>query len=107
VGKMKQSALGACLFTFLFVIIGGGLHLNPVGAFLPALSGTPLLIHVFSRWLHSQAGGLDLLARNDTRPLARAPSRREEESHLLRGPNDEAESVAGPGISESLGPVRG
>jgi hypothetical protein len=97
VGKMKQYALGACLFTFLFVIIGRGVHLNPEGAFLAAVSGTPLVIHIFNRWLDSQAGGPDLLARNDTRPLARrAPSRGEEEPHMLRGPNDEAESTMSP-----------
>ena len=36
-----------CLFVFLFVIIGGGLHLVPGGAFLAALTGTPLAIFAF------------------------------------------------------------
>lgn len=53
-GKMQQYALGACLFTFLFVVVGGALHLNTGGAFLAALSGTPLMIHIFSRWLENQ-----------------------------------------------------
>jgi hypothetical protein len=35
------------VFVFLFVIIGGGLHLTPGGAFLAALSGTPLLVFAF------------------------------------------------------------
>jgi len=47
--KIKQGALIACLFLFLFVVIGGGLHLNPSGALLAAATGTPLLIHLFSR----------------------------------------------------------
>ena len=47
--KIKQVALIACLFLFLFVIIGGGLHLSPVAAFLAAATGTPLLIHFFNR----------------------------------------------------------
>ena len=47
--KTKQGALVVCLFLFLFVVIGGGLHLNPGGAFLAAATGTPLAIHVFNR----------------------------------------------------------
>jgi hypothetical protein len=47
--KIKQLALIACLFLFLFVVIGGGLHLTPGGAFLAAATGTPLVIHFFSR----------------------------------------------------------
>ena len=35
-GRLKNYALVICLFVFLFVIIGGGLHLNPSGAFLAA-----------------------------------------------------------------------
>jgi len=34
---------------FLFVTIGGGLHMNPGGALLAALSGTPLVIYAFNR----------------------------------------------------------
>ena len=48
--RVKNYGLVVCLFVFLFVIIGGGLHLNPSGAFLAAMSGTPLVIHVFRRW---------------------------------------------------------
>ena len=47
--KVKQWSLIACLFLFLFVVIGGGLHLNPGGAFLAAVTGTPLVIHFFNR----------------------------------------------------------
>ena len=90
-GKMKQYALGACLFTFLFVVVGGGLHLNPGGAFLAALSGTPLTIHIFNRWLESQT------ARNGTRPLERRQASRSEEGpHMLRSPTDGAESTVPP-----------
>ena len=46
-GKLKNYALVICLFVFLFVIIGGGLHLNPGGAFLAKVTGTPLLIYAF------------------------------------------------------------
>ena len=48
-GRLKNYALVICLFVFLFVIIGGGLHLNPSGAFLGAATGTPLLIYAFHR----------------------------------------------------------
>lgn len=47
--KIKQVALIACLFLFLFVVIGGGLHLNPCGALLAAATGTPLVIHFLNR----------------------------------------------------------
>ena len=90
-GKMKQYALGACLFTFLFVVVGGGLHLNPGGALLAALSGTPLMIHIFHCWLENQ------MARNGTRPfLRRQAGRSEEGSHMLRSPTDDRESAVPP-----------
>jgi hypothetical protein len=47
--KIKRGSLVVCLFLFLFVVIGGGLHLNPGGALLAAATGTPLVIHVFNR----------------------------------------------------------
>lgn len=42
-------ALVCCLFVFLFIILGGGLRLNPGGAFLGAATGTPVIIYGFSR----------------------------------------------------------
>lgn len=90
-GKMKQYALGACQFTFLFVVVGGGLHLNPGGAFLAALSGTPLMIHIFNRWLESQT------ARNGMRLLVRRQAGRSEEGpHMLRSQTDDAEATMPP-----------
>ena len=47
--KVKNYALVCCLFVFLFVTIGGGLHMNPGGAFLAAVTGTPLMIYAFNR----------------------------------------------------------
>ena len=47
--KAKQVSLVVCLFLFLFVVVGGELHLNPGGAFLAALTGTPLVIHLLNR----------------------------------------------------------
>jgi len=47
--RLKRYWLGFCLFVFLFVVIGGGFHLNPGGAFAAALSGTPLVIYAFNR----------------------------------------------------------
>jgi hypothetical protein len=43
--KMKEALLIICLFLFLLVVVGGGLHLNPVDAFMAALTGTPLILH--------------------------------------------------------------
>jgi hypothetical protein len=48
-GKLKKYGLVVCLFVFLFVIIGGGLHLSPSGALLAATTGTPLVIYAFHR----------------------------------------------------------
>jgi hypothetical protein len=53
-GKLRNYALGVCLFAFLFVIIGGGFHLTPGAALIGALSGTPLVIYAFSRWCDAQ-----------------------------------------------------
>jgi hypothetical protein len=95
--RMKQYALATCLFTFLFVVLGGGLHLNPGGAFLAALSGTPLVIHVFNRWLNCQTGQRNLTARNDARPPeGREAYRSEEGPHLARGPTEDRESTVSP-----------
>ena len=54
--KVKNYALVFCLFVFLFVIIGGGLHLNPGGAFLAAVTGTPLVIYAFNRGFNGASG---------------------------------------------------
>ncbi len=45
--KVKNYSLVVCLFIFLFVVVGGGLHMNPGGAFLAAATGTPLMIYAF------------------------------------------------------------
>jgi hypothetical protein len=47
--KVKNYSLVVCLFVFLFVVVGGGLHMNPGGAFLAAATGTPLMIYAFNR----------------------------------------------------------
>jgi hypothetical protein len=50
--RVKGILLAICLFLFLFVVIGGGLHLTPAAAFLAATTGTPLAIHAFHQWAH-------------------------------------------------------
>jgi hypothetical protein len=95
--KMKHYALGACLFTFLFVVLGGGLHLNPGGAFLAALSGTPLIIHVFNRWLNGQTGERNFAVRDGARPLVRRQEDRSEVGpHMPRGPTADRELTVSP-----------
>jgi len=65
VTKIRQGSLVVCLFLFLFVVIGGGLHLNPGGAFLAAATGTPLAIHVFNRrWAGRAAHDPQLSSRS-------------------------------------------
>jgi peptidoglycan/LPS O-acetylase OafA/YrhL len=45
--RVKNAVLVFCLFVFLLIVLGGGLRLNPGGAFVAATTGTPLLIYVF------------------------------------------------------------
>ncbi len=54
--QLKSYSLGACLFVFLFVVVGAGLHLNPMDAFVAALFGTPLVIHAANRWSRVRPG---------------------------------------------------
>jgi hypothetical protein len=65
--KIKQAALIGCLFVFLFIVIGGGLHLNPGGALLAAAAGTPLVIHFFTR------ERLPKVVDHDPFPVSRSP----------------------------------
>jgi len=48
--RLKSCSLAACLFVFLFVVVGASLHLKPMGAFLAATSGSFLVIHGVNRW---------------------------------------------------------
>ena len=61
--KVKEAFLIICLFLFLLVVVGGGLRLNPAGAFMAALSGTPLILHVFNLWSRSLSGNACLSRR--------------------------------------------
>lgn len=61
--KVKATLLVVCLFLFLLVVIGGGLHLNPAGAFLAAVTGTPLILHAFNLWSRSLPGYVCLARR--------------------------------------------
>jgi hypothetical protein len=49
--KLKNLALVFCLFTFLLIVLGGGLRLSPGGAVVASATGTPLLIYAFHRLL--------------------------------------------------------
>lgn len=48
--RTKETLLIICLFLFLLVVLGGGLRLSPTGALLAAVTGTPLIVHVFNVW---------------------------------------------------------
>jgi hypothetical protein len=50
--RLKNYGLALCLFVFLFVVIGGGLHLNLAAAFVGAVTGTPLVIYAYHNGLH-------------------------------------------------------
>jgi hypothetical protein len=51
--RLKNYGLALCLFVFLFVVIGGGLHLNLASAFVGAVTGTPLVIYAFHSGLRT------------------------------------------------------
>jgi len=68
-GRLKNYALVICLFVFLFISIGNGLHLTPGAAFIGALSGTPLVIFAFNRWSDANVGERRRAERN---PLPRS-----------------------------------
>ena len=61
--RVKEALLIICLFLFLLVVVGGGLHLNPAAAFMAALTGTPLILHVFNLWSRSIFGHVSLARR--------------------------------------------
>lgn len=54
--RLKKYALVLCLFVFLFVTLGAGFHLKPAGAFVAALSGTPLVTYAFNHLLLRKGG---------------------------------------------------
>lgn len=62
-GRLKSCSLAACLFVFLFLVVGVGLHLKPMAACLAALSGSVLVIHGINRWGGSPAS----LGKEDNR----------------------------------------
>jgi hypothetical protein len=55
--RTKEILLIICLFLFLLVVLGGGLHLSPSGALLAAVTGTPLIVHVFNAWSRRSCEG--------------------------------------------------
>jgi hypothetical protein len=59
--RLKGFALLFCLFTFLLIVLGSGLHLSPGGAFMVAATGTPLFVYAFNRLL--SAGSVQHLCR--------------------------------------------
>lgn len=58
--KVKEALLIICLFLFLLIVVGAGLHLSPAGAFMAALTGTPLILHAFNLWSRSLSANVRL-----------------------------------------------
>ena len=73
--KLKTYSLGVCLFVFLFVLIGGGLHLGAGGALLGALSGTPLVIFAYNRLYSARPERKELENENSAKPTLQLRSR--------------------------------
>lgn len=53
--RTKEISLIICLFLFLLVVLGGGLHLSPSGALLAAVTG------LLSSFMCSTCGAADLV----------------------------------------------
>ncbi len=47
--RIKNAGLVFCLFVFLLVIFSSYFRANELGSLCGALTGTPLLVHVFNR----------------------------------------------------------
>lgn len=73
--KVKTYCLGLCLFVFLFVVIGGGLHLGAGGALLGAISGTPLVIFAYNRWYSSRVEAKEHQKEQSARPALQLRNR--------------------------------
>jgi hypothetical protein len=54
--RLRNPVLVRCLFLFLLVVLGGGLHLSPGVALLAAICGTPLIVHLATRNRHAGPG---------------------------------------------------
>ena len=85
--KAKRLSLVACLFLFLFVVIGSALHLNPAGALLAAATGTPLLIYVFN-----QRSATTISDGKVARSAVRADGRHQEHGDRSAGWEDQSVS---------------
>ncbi len=73
--NLKTYCLGLCLFVFLFVVVGGGLHLGVGGALLGAMSGTPLVIFACNRWYSMRVEGKEPRKEESTRPALQLRNR--------------------------------
>lgn len=71
--RLKSFALVFCLFTFLLIVLGGGLRLNPSAAFLAAATGTPLVVYAFNCVSIVASGSKDSSLRRDEREATNLP----------------------------------
>ena len=73
--KLKTYCLVLCLFVFLFVVIGAGLHLGPGGALLGTTSGTPLVIFACNRWYSMRVESKESQKEETARPALQLHNR--------------------------------
>ena len=67
--RVKDATLVFCVFIVLLVIFGSCVRATPAGAFLGALAGTPVLVHVFNRLVPKRKGP-DNALEPVSRPIA-------------------------------------
>lgn len=73
--KLKTYWLGLCLFVFLFVLLGAGLHLGLGGALLGTMSGTPLVIFACNRWYSIRVESKESQKEETARPALQLHNR--------------------------------
>lgn len=95
--RIKNAALVFCLFVFLLVVFSSYFRANELGTLCGALTGTPLLVHVFNRLMA-------LRHDSEVKPPSRevplfgesSPSNREQVVVLrLEGSNGNRDQAAG------------
>ena len=87
-GRVKNASLVACLFIVLLVIFASYFRATEVGAFLGALAGTPVLVHVFNRLApakREREGGRPMSA--ELMPRAEPAPREQVVVLRMEGPN--------------------
>lgn len=92
---LKGTVLSISLFLFLLVVVGGGLHLNPAGALLAAVTGTLLIIHAFNCWDSGARFNLRQTLSGDAHSMSGVPQPPPVRTAVLQGSNSSQHGTSG------------